>query len=107
MNNRLCQMFGIEAPIFAFSHCRDVVVEVSKAGGLGVLIFQGISRNSDTMVLVGAILISAIAILTDRLIDRFGVTNKAAYASIPAWSLVLALPFFLGFAAADSGSRRS
>ena len=37
MNNRLCEMFGIEAPIFAFSHCRDVVVEVSKAGGLGVL----------------------------------------------------------------------
>jgi NAD(P)H-dependent flavin oxidoreductase YrpB (nitropropane dioxygenase family) len=28
---------GIEVPIFAFSHCRDVVVEVSKAGGLGVL----------------------------------------------------------------------
>lgn len=37
MKNRLCEMFGIEAPIFAFSHCRDVVVEVSKAGGLGVL----------------------------------------------------------------------
>ena len=37
MRNRLCDMFGIEAPIFAFSHCRDVVVEVSKAGGLGVL----------------------------------------------------------------------
>lgn len=31
MNNRMCEMFGIEAPIFAFSHCRDVVVEVSKA----------------------------------------------------------------------------
>jgi NAD(P)H-dependent flavin oxidoreductase YrpB (nitropropane dioxygenase family) len=30
-------MFNIDAPIFAFSHCRDVVVEVSKAGGLGVL----------------------------------------------------------------------
>lgn len=30
-------MFGISVPIFAFSHCRDVVVEVSKAGGLGVL----------------------------------------------------------------------
>ena len=30
-------MFGIEVPILAFSHCRDVVVEVSKAGGLGVL----------------------------------------------------------------------
>jgi predicted MFS family arabinose efflux permease len=36
-----------------------------------------------------------------RLIDRFAVNNKAAYASIPALSLLLALPFFLGFAAAD------
>jgi NAD(P)H-dependent flavin oxidoreductase YrpB (nitropropane dioxygenase family) len=30
-------MFGIELPIFAFSHCRDVVAEVSRAGGMGVL----------------------------------------------------------------------
>lgn len=37
MKNRLCDMFGIEVPIFAFSHCRDVVAEVSKAGGMGVL----------------------------------------------------------------------
>ena len=28
---------GIEFPIFAFSHCRDVVAAVSKAGGFGVL----------------------------------------------------------------------
>ena len=28
---------GIEFPIFAFTHCRDVVAAVSKAGGLGVL----------------------------------------------------------------------
>lgn len=27
----------IDSPIFAFSHCRDVVREVSRAGGLGVL----------------------------------------------------------------------
>ena len=39
--------------------------------------------------------------VSGRLIDRFGVRNKAAYASIPALSLLLALPFFLGFAAAD------
>ncbi len=45
--NRLCEMFGIEAPIFAFSHCRDVVVEVSKAGGLGVL---GLARMSQQRV---------------------------------------------------------
>ena len=37
MKNHLCEMFEIDVPIFAFSHCRDVVVEVSKAGGLGVL----------------------------------------------------------------------
>lgn len=30
-------MLEIEFPLIAFSHCRDVVVEVSKAGGLGVL----------------------------------------------------------------------
>lgn len=37
MKNKMCEMFGIDVPIFAFSHCRDVVVEVSKAGGMGVL----------------------------------------------------------------------
>ena len=30
-------MFNIDLPIFAFSHCRDVVAAVSKAGGFGVL----------------------------------------------------------------------
>src|SRR5690242_12014677 len=29
-------MLGIELPLFAFSHCRDVVAAVSRAGGLGV-----------------------------------------------------------------------
>src|SRR5512140_3013218 len=37
MRTRICDMFGIEFPIFAFSHCRDVVAAVSRAGGLGVL----------------------------------------------------------------------
>jgi NAD(P)H-dependent flavin oxidoreductase YrpB (nitropropane dioxygenase family) len=36
MKSKLCSQLGIEFPLFAFSHCRDVVVEVSKAGGLGV-----------------------------------------------------------------------
>ena len=30
-------MLGVEFPIVAFSHCRDVVAAVSKAGGFGVL----------------------------------------------------------------------
>jgi NAD(P)H-dependent flavin oxidoreductase YrpB (nitropropane dioxygenase family) len=37
MRTRVCDTFGIDLPIFAFSHCRDVVAAVSKAGGLGVL----------------------------------------------------------------------
>ena len=37
MRTQLCKQLGIEIPIFAFTHCRDVVVEVSKAGGMGVL----------------------------------------------------------------------
>lgn len=37
MKTATTQMFGIEAPVFAFSHCRDVVVATSKAGGMGVL----------------------------------------------------------------------
>lgn len=37
MNNAVCRMVGCEFPLFAFSHCRDVVVAVSKAGGFGVL----------------------------------------------------------------------
>ena len=37
MKSRICQQLGIEFPLFAFSHCRDVVAEVSNAGGMGVL----------------------------------------------------------------------
>lgn len=36
MKTRISEMFGIEYPIFAFSHCRDVVAAVTKAGGIGV-----------------------------------------------------------------------
>ncbi len=37
MKTEICERLGIEFPIFAFTHCRDVVVAVSKAGGFGVL----------------------------------------------------------------------
>ena len=37
MQNKVCALTGCEFPLFAFSHCRDVVVAVSKAGGFGVL----------------------------------------------------------------------
>lgn len=37
MRTEICDMFGIEFPIFAFTHCRDVAAAVSRAGGMGVL----------------------------------------------------------------------
>ncbi len=43
MKTRVCEDLGIEFPVFAFTHCRDVVAAVSKAGGLGVLGAVGFS----------------------------------------------------------------
>src|SRR6187431_1464120 len=37
MKTEICKRLGIEFPIFAFTHCRDVVAAVSNAGGFGVL----------------------------------------------------------------------
>ena len=44
MKTAITDMFGIDVPILAFTHCRDVVVAVSKAGGMGVL---GAAGHSD------------------------------------------------------------
>jgi NAD(P)H-dependent flavin oxidoreductase YrpB (nitropropane dioxygenase family) len=37
MNTQLCRLLGIDFPLLAFSHCRDVVAAVSRSGGFGVL----------------------------------------------------------------------
>lgn len=37
MQTRVSELLGIEFPILAFSHCRDVVAAVTNAGGFGVL----------------------------------------------------------------------
>jgi NAD(P)H-dependent flavin oxidoreductase YrpB (nitropropane dioxygenase family) len=37
MQTELTKELGMTVPIFGFSHCRDVVAAVSKAGGMGVL----------------------------------------------------------------------
>ena len=37
MKSPICDTLGIEFPLLAFSHCRDVVAAVSRAGGFGVL----------------------------------------------------------------------
>ena len=45
MRTELCERLGIEFPIFAFTHCRDVAAAVSSAGGLGVLGAGGFSAE--------------------------------------------------------------
>src|ERR1700761_2540480 len=37
MRTRVAEMLGVEFPICAFSHCRDVVAAVTNAGGVGIL----------------------------------------------------------------------
>jgi NAD(P)H-dependent flavin oxidoreductase YrpB (nitropropane dioxygenase family) len=51
MNTKLAEDMGLEFPIFAFTHCRDVAAAVSKAGGLGVLGVAGHSLDDLRMEL--------------------------------------------------------
>jgi NAD(P)H-dependent flavin oxidoreductase YrpB (nitropropane dioxygenase family) len=44
MYTALAQELGLEFPIFAFTHCRDVAASVSKAGGMGVF---GVSSQTE------------------------------------------------------------
>lgn len=46
MNSRLCEELDIQFPLFAFSHCRDVIAAVTNAGGFGVLGAAGHSPAS-------------------------------------------------------------
>jgi NAD(P)H-dependent flavin oxidoreductase YrpB (nitropropane dioxygenase family) len=47
LKSPLCETLGIEFPLFAFSHCRDVVAAVSRAGGFGVL---GATRHTPASI---------------------------------------------------------
>jgi NAD(P)H-dependent flavin oxidoreductase YrpB (nitropropane dioxygenase family) len=51
MHTKLAEELGLEFPIFAFTHCRDVAAAVSKAGGLGVLGVAGHSAANLKMEL--------------------------------------------------------
>mgnify|MGYP003507128898 CR=1 FL=1 len=37
LRTKLCDMLGIEYPVIAFTHCKDVAVAVINAGGFAVL----------------------------------------------------------------------
>jgi NAD(P)H-dependent flavin oxidoreductase YrpB (nitropropane dioxygenase family) len=51
MRTQLARDLGLEFPLFAFTHCRDVAAAVSKAGGLGVLGVAGHSLDNLKMEL--------------------------------------------------------
>lgn len=51
MKSEFCEEMGIEFPLFAFTHCRDVVAGVSAAGGFGVLGATGHNAQSLEMEL--------------------------------------------------------
>jgi NAD(P)H-dependent flavin oxidoreductase YrpB (nitropropane dioxygenase family) len=51
MRTQLAKDMGLEFPIFAFTHCRDVAAAVSKAGGMGVLGVAGHGLDNLTMEL--------------------------------------------------------
>lgn len=54
------------------------------AGGLGSLLFQGISRNNPSMILAGTIAVTIMAILTDqvmRVLERWTAVARARRAS--------------------------
>jgi len=43
MKSSICEEYGMEIPVFAFSHSPDVVIAVSNAGGFGVLGASGMT----------------------------------------------------------------
>jgi NAD(P)H-dependent flavin oxidoreductase YrpB (nitropropane dioxygenase family) len=47
MKSPICDLLGIEFPLLAFSHCRDVVAAVSRAGGFGV--FGATSHSAESV----------------------------------------------------------
>jgi hypothetical protein len=36
MRTAVCDLVGVEYPVFGFTHCREVVVAISRAGGMGM-----------------------------------------------------------------------
>jgi NAD(P)H-dependent flavin oxidoreductase YrpB (nitropropane dioxygenase family) len=65
LHTRLCEQYGVEYPLVAFAHTKDVIAAVSRAGGIGVLGAAGLAPEE---------IRSAIRWIRERVGDRpFGV----------------------------------
>ena len=49
LRTRFCEMFDLESPIAAFTHCPDTVYEVCNAGGMGILGISGGGFGTKTL----------------------------------------------------------
>ncbi|HEY8155308.1 MAG TPA: nitronate monooxygenase family protein [Myxococcota bacterium] len=92
MKTKLAEELGLEFPIFAFTHCRDVAAAVSKAGGLGVLGVAGHSLKNLEMELdwieqqVGDRPYGVDLLLPTKFVgsDQGGIDSKKLASLIPA-----------------------
>ncbi len=74
LQTKLCDKFGIEYPIAAFTHCKDVAAAVTGAGGIGVLGMAGASPDE---------IAAGVKWLRDRVGDKpFGI-DVLIPASVP------------------------
>src|SRR5215470_6682000 len=88
MQTDIAKQLGIEFPIFAFTHCRDVVVAVSKAGGLGVLGAVGFTPDQLEVELnwidenVNGMPYGVDTVMPQKIVDVHGEDADAMYAQI-------------------------
>lgn len=83
MKSRLCQKLGIDFPLFAFTHCRDVVAEVTNAGGFGVL--GAVGHTPETLEIelnwiderVGGKPYGVDLLIPNNMVDKEAVTSDA------------------------------
>jgi len=82
LHTEICDMLGIEYPIFAFNHCQDVTAAVSNGGGLGVF---GLGELNDIDDMYAAV--NWISNHTDKPFGLDYLLPAAEYAQAPAtWS---------------------
>ena len=89
MRTPICDELGIEFPIFAFTHCRDVVVAVGKAGGFGVLGAVGFSPEQlGQSVAAGTPVVPARVIASDSITSTLPLAFFPAPAGLPIYSSI-------------------
>jgi NAD(P)H-dependent flavin oxidoreductase YrpB (nitropropane dioxygenase family) len=77
LTTRFCEIFDLEYPIAAFSHCPDTIYEVCNAGGLGILGIQGmgvgVSSSGGAQKRPAEELEEALKLITSKTSGAYGV----------------------------------